>query len=145
MGEGFLFALGALGQRGRIVEAVMDDLAAAGEEGARIVRGAAHGDDVVKALVASVLDGFGAVAADVHADVGHDLDGIGIEALGYGASGEGLETVIFEGSSPAFGHLAAARVASTEEHNFHGCLSLICDYNADISALSRRRVLGLIQ
>jgi hypothetical protein len=118
VGEGFVFGSGGFGEAGWVVEAYVDDLAAAEEGGASFVGAGADGDDVVEGDGAEIGGVLGAVVADVYAGFFHDFDGEGVEAVGVYAGGPGVEEVGLEVFGPAFGHLASATVAGAEEEDF---------------------------
>src|SRR5687767_724216 len=81
MGQGFVLGLRGLGELRRVVEADVDDLGSAGEDGAGFVGVAADGDDVVEWDVGDRVDMLGRLRRDVDAGLGHDLDGGGVHAV----------------------------------------------------------------
>src|SRR5688500_6363050 len=67
---------GGLREFGRIVEADVDDLRAAGERGAALVGVAADGHDVFEADVLHLVHVLRVLAGDVDARLAHDADGV---------------------------------------------------------------------
>jgi hypothetical protein len=86
----------------------------------------ADGHDEIEILRRQIGDGLGALAGYVHAGLGHDFHGAGVESVGFDAGGEGVDLIAFQRAGTAFGHLAAAGVAGAEEQDaefgagFHG-------------------------
>src|SRR5215210_5814617 len=65
---------------GRILEAAVDALCAAGEDGAGLLRVVADGNDVVEVLPDELFRRLRAVSRDVDADLAHRLDRLGPHA-----------------------------------------------------------------
>jgi len=118
-GENFL--LGA-GRFGGIVERPVMSLHLAGENGADGIRIATDGDHGVDRLVEKFLQVFRAMAGNVNARLGHDLDGPRMNITGRIRSGA-LDVYQFagRGAQKALGHVAAAGVAGAKDENnwFH--------------------------
>ncbi len=57
------------------------------------------------------------MAGDVHARLGHDLHGAGVEGVRGGAGGIRLDLAALEAPRPALGHLAAAGVAGAKKEH----------------------------
>lgn len=72
-----LFHIAAL--QGRVGAASMQPLDLAGEEGARLVRTVADGDDLVEALTKQRVNQLEELAADINTDFRHYLPGKGVD------------------------------------------------------------------
>jgi len=101
-------------QPGRIIEPAMHNSRPAGKHRAALGGVIADGDDVVEGNVGQFIDVPGSLAADVHARLGHDPDGEGIQAVGLDAGGMRLDGVAPQLPGEPFRHLAAAGVARAE-------------------------------
>ena len=99
---------------------------AAGENRAPLGAGlVADGDDVVELLAARdhLPDGFGCVARDVDAFLGHDFDDDGIELSGFDPGALRVEFVLAAAVEKRLGHLRPGAVVNADEKDvgFHEC------------------------
>ena len=74
-------------------------------------------DDRVEINFAQFAEGFGSLAGDIDARLGHHANGIGVESVGLDSGRMRHERARPEFAGPAFGHLAATRVAGTKEED----------------------------
>jgi len=116
--ERFFLGLCVLSKARRIVETDVNDFCVSGEYRAGFVGVVADGDDVIEGDGGERVDVLGLAAGDIDAGFGHCPHGSGVHAVGIDAGGIRLDHVALEESGPAFGHLAAAGIASAEKEDF---------------------------
>jgi hypothetical protein len=58
------------------------------------------------------------LAGDIHARLGHDPNGVGIQSMGFDPRRIRLDLVRFQVASPTLGHLAATGIARAKKQNF---------------------------
>jgi len=99
--------------------------------------GVANRDHEQKVFVRQFINMLGALTGDADTHFAHYGDGHGIQSGGIGARAEGLSTVRGIVTKPAFGHLAAARIAGAEEENFAGHYRIVY-----ITAMRRKQTIS---
>ncbi len=92
-------------------------LGGAGKDGAGFFGVVANGDDVVKMLAVELFDVFGAMVANIDADLFHRSDGLGTDHTGFGTGAFNTELIASVMAEQALCHLAASGVASAEDEN----------------------------
>ena len=99
----------------------MDLFFAAREEGAVRLLVIADHDDVVEPPALEDVDALRVMAADIDIDLGHGLDGRGMDPRRRRPAAHGLEPVAIEGVDQAFGHLGPGRIVDADEEDrlFH--------------------------
>jgi len=104
-----------LGKDWRILKAYMQKFPGSREKRACFPGPVTDSNHHVHRDIREFLYRFGTVAGDIYPSLSHDLDSPRIEALTGNPCRERFNALTFEVPSPAFGHLAAARIASTQK------------------------------
>jgi hypothetical protein len=114
-GQNFLLAAGG---PGRIVKRPVMTVHLAGKNRARLIRVAAHSDDGMDRLIQEFLQVLRAMAGNVNARLGHDLDGQRMDKAGWLGSGA-LDVYEFacRRAQKAFGHVAATGITGAKNEN----------------------------
>jgi hypothetical protein len=106
------------GKTRRIVETDMHHLGFSRKYGTVFMSMTANGYDKIELDAVQFIHELRAMPGDIHSGFRHRPDGIGIQAVRGDACRKRLDRVAFQVASPAFGHLAAARIAGAKEQDF---------------------------
>ena len=79
--------VGAGRQTRRVVKTHVNDLGFAGEKRTMLVGIAANGHHVIEGDVPKFSDVLGSLAGNIDARLGHDADGVGVQAVRFDAGG----------------------------------------------------------
>src|ERR1035437_3193379 len=102
---------------GWVFEGPVEALRFSGEYRADFVGVVADGDDVIELLTQEFVDGLGAMAGDVDAELLHDGDGFGAHFRGLRAGGKDIKATARFVTPQAFGHLAAGGVTGAQNQD----------------------------
>jgi hypothetical protein len=115
--NGHALLIGSHGRRRRIIEAVMQTLHRARKNRAAFFCVVADGNNVVEALPLELIHMFGAMAADVDADLVHRGDGLRPYRARLGPGTFHLEYIPGIVAQQSFRHLAPGGIAGAENQN----------------------------
>src|SRR4030042_1590849 len=96
----------------------MQDSRSAREQRAALARVVAYRHDIVELHVAQLVDALGTLSRNIDSAFSHDANGVRVETVRLDPGGVRLDHVAAQMARPALGHLAAAGVTRTEEHDF---------------------------
>ena len=114
-GQTFAFRLGIGCQARRIIETYMDGRCLTRKHGTMLVGIAADSHHVIKRGPLKLANSLRPLIGNIDARLGHDPNGIGVQAVGLNARRVRFDLIGFQVASPAFRHLTAAGVAGAEE------------------------------
>ena len=84
------------------------------KQGAGLVGLVAKGDYVVELDALQGIEMFGDLSGNIDPDLGHDLDGPGVDSMRFDSGGIGIDGIALQMPGPTFRHLAPARIPGAQ-------------------------------